>query len=418
MSELETSPRHPDWPHPTPPPSPIHALFSNSPPLPGPGRSEGSATPGERPSHAEEDRNKRRRESAHAQRTFQPGRAGLVLAVLPALLIATVFTAVGTGAVAISPREILAIFASHGGVSLPWTFAPHQDAVLWDIRLPRVVLGALVGATLAVAGATLQGLFRNPLADPALIGVSSGAALAAVAVIVLGATVLQGLNELLGVFTLPLAAFGGGLLTTLLVYRLANVGGRTSVATMLLAGIAINALVGACTGMLTYIADDQQLRSLTFWSMGSLGGANWSQVAAVAPIMILALVVLTLQARALDALLLGEAEAGHLGFDAERIKRQCVVWVALAVGMAVAMSGIIGFLGLVVPHLLRLALGPNHRYVLPGSLLLGATLLITADLAARVSVAPAELPIGMLTAVLGGPFFLWLLWRSRRKGEL
>lgn len=398
MSEMENSLRRPG----SIAPMPLPVVSSPSP-------------AGARASRAEKTG---RSASVRARRTFRPGRPALVLAVLPVLLIAAMFTAVGVGAVAVSPREILAIIASHGGISLPWSFAPHQDAVLWDIRLPRVVLGALVGATLAVTGAALQGLFRNPLADPALIGVSSGAALAAVAVIVLGATLLQGLNEALGVFTLPLAAFIGGLLTTLLVYRLANVGGRTSIATMLLAGIAINALVGACTGMLAYVADDQQLRSLTFWSMGSLGGASWAQVAAVAPFMILALIVLLLHSRALNALLLGEAEADHLGFDTERIKRQGIVWVALAVGVAVAVSGIIGFVGLVVPHLLRLGLGPDHRYVLPGSLLLGATLLVTADLAARVSVAPAELPIGLLTAVLGGPFFLWLLWRSRRKGEL
>lgn len=362
-----------------------------------------------------------RRKTARAGRahlTLARTRAPLVLAALPVLLAVALFAAMGAGAVAISPREILAILASHIGVSLPWAFAPHQEAVLWDIRLPRVALGALAGATLAVTGAALQGLFRNPLADPALIGVSSGAALAAVAVIVLGTTVLQGLNEALGLYTLPLAAFGGALLTTFLVYRLASAGGRTAVTTLLLAGIAINAMVGACTGLLTYLADDQQLRSLTFWSMGSLGGASWPQVAAVAPFMIAALVMLSLHARALNALLLGEAEMHHLGFDAERVKRRCVVWVALAVGAAVAVSGIIGFVGLVVPHLLRLALGPDHRYLLPGSLLLGAALLVAADLAARVIAAPAELPIGMLTAALGGPFFLWLLWRSRRKGDL
>lgn len=282
-----------------------------------------------------------------------------------------------------------------------------------EIRAPRVALGMLVGAGLAMTGATIQGLFRNPLADPGLIGVSSGAALAAVSVIVLGATAFQGLSHTLGAYTLPLAAFIGSLLVTGLVYRLANVEGRTDIATMLLAGIAINALLGAATGLLTYAANDAQLRTLTFWLMGSLGSATWTQVFTALPLILLPVLILPWFAPALNAVLLGEAEAGHLGFNLERIKQVLIILVALIVGTAVALTGVIGFVGLVVPHLLRLAFGPDHRLLLPASALLGASLLLLADLIARTVVNPAELPIGIITALLGGPFFLWLLNRYR-----
>jgi len=275
----------------------------------------------------------------------------------------------------------------------------------------------LIGGGLAVAGAAMQGLFRNPLADPGLIGVSSGAAVAAVATIVLGATVLDFATQALGPFALSIAAFGGGAATTLLVYRLSLVHGTVSVSTMLLAGIAINAVAGAITGIFTFVADDAQLRSLTFWSMGSLGGATWPAVAAAAPFIGLATLAVLRYARPLNALLLGEAEAGHLGCNVERLKRSVVLLVALSVGAAVAVAGIIGFVGLVVPHLLRLTLGPDHRFLLPGAALLGASLLLGADLIARTLVAPAELPIGIVTAIIGGPFFMYLLQRGRRLGK-
>jgi iron complex transport system permease protein len=348
-----------------------------------------------------------------ALRRTRAAIAPLALLLLAGALAATALAALSIGAVTITPREVLAILAARLGITLPWGFEPAQAAVLEMIRAPRVVLAVLVGAALAVAGAALQGLFRNPLADPALLGVSAGAALAAVAVIVLGATWLAGLETLFGAATLPLAAFGGGLVATLLVHRLARREDETPIATLLLAGIAINAIAGAGTGVLTFVADDNQLRTLTFWSMGSLGGATWGAVGAAAPLILLAGLLIPLHARALNALLLGEAEARHLGFDPERMKTRLVVLVALAVGAAVALSGIIGFIGLVVPHLLRLTIGPDHRWLLPGAALLGATLLLGADLIARTLVAPAELPIGIVTALIGGPFFLWLL-RARR----
>ena len=204
----------------------------------------------------------------------------------------------------------------------------------------------------------------------------------------------------------------------MLVYKISQTEGRTDVSTLLLAGIAINALVGAVTGLLTYMADDAQLRTLTFWSMGSLGSANWEQVMVAAPFILVAIIIIPWHARALNAILLGEAEAGHLGFNLERIKKMLIVLVALAVGAAVSLTGIIGFVGLIVPHLLRLMVGPDHRFLLPASALLGGSFLLLADLLARTMVSPAELPIGIITAALGGPFFLWLLLRFRQRGGL
>jgi iron complex transport system permease protein len=320
--------------------------------------------------------------------------------------------------VSITPGQLLAILAQHGGLTLPWSFAAQQETVLLAIRLPRVVLGGLIGAGLATAGAAMQGLFRNPLADPGLVGVSSGAALAVVAVIVLGATAFDGVTRLLGPFTLQVAAFCGSVGSMLVVYRLASLSGQTVIATMLLAGIAVNALTGAGTGLLTFAATDAQLRNITFWSLGSLGGATWTTVGTVAPCIVPAVLGLIGLKRSLNVFLLGEAEAGHLGIDLERVKRWVVILSALAVGAAVSVAGIIGFVGLVVPHLLRLAIGPDHRYLLPGSAFLGAGLLLGADLVARTLAAPAELPIGIVTAALGAPFFLWLLLRQHRQWGL
>ena len=345
----------------------------------------------------------------------EKGTLGLM--VLTVLLGLLSVVCLGTGAVSIGPRQVLAILGKGLDLTLPYAFEPHHEAIVLSIRLPRILLGILIGGGLAVAGAAMQGLFRNPLADPGLIGVSSGAAVAAVATIVLGATVLDFATQALGPFALSIAAFGGGAATTLLVYRLSLVHGTVSVSTMLLAGIAINAVAGAITGVFTFVADDAQLRSLTFWSMGSLGGATWPAVAAAAPFIGLATLAVLRYARPLNALLLGEAEAGHLGCNVERLKRSVVLLVALSVGAAVAVAGIIGFVGLVVPHLLRLTLGPDHRFLLPGAALLGASLLLGADLIARTLVAPAELPIGIVTAIIGGPFFMYLLQRGRRLGR-
>jgi iron complex transport system permease protein len=277
-----------------------------------------------------------------------------------------------------------------------------------------VILAVLVGAALGIAGAVMQGLFRNPLADPTLIGVSGGAALAAAVTVVLGAIAAPGLVTLLGTATLPVAAFLGALAMTWVVFRLGDVDGRSSLATILLAGMAVNALASAGIGMLTYMASDEQLRSFTFWTLGSLGGANGAMLLVVGPLIGVALVALVALATPLNAMALGESGATHLGFDVQKVKRIGMGACALAVGTGVAVSGMIGFVGLVAPHFVRLATGPDHRTVLPAAALLGALLLVCADVAARTLVAPAELPIGILTSLLGAPFFIALLLRQRR----
>ncbi len=337
---------------------------------------------------------------------------------LTALFVLLIFIAIlslGIGAVRIDMLQSISIIAASVGIELPWHYTPMQETVLTHIRAPRVLLGILVGASLALSGAVMQGLFRNPLADPALIGVSSGAALAAVTVIVLGGVIFGELSGLSLIFALPIAAFIGGVLTSLVVFRFATTNGATDVATMLLAGIAITAIAGAGLGILTFLADDAQLRTLTFWTMGSLGGVTWLQLAVATPFLLLPVLFLPLYAPFLNAMLLGEAEAGHLGFEIQYLKLKLIILVAMTVGAAVSLSGIIGFVGLMVPHLIRIAVGPDHRFLLPASAILGAIVLLLADLLARTLVTPAELPIGIITAILGGPFFLWLLNKRRTR---
>jgi len=291
--------------------------------------------------------------------------------------------------------------------------AARDAIILFDIRLPRLALGILVGAALAVSGAVMQGLFRNPLADPGLVGVGAGAGLGAIGAIVLGAMLPLALRGALGYYLVPVAAFLGGWLTTILLYRMSTHRGRTSVAVMLLGGIAIAALAGALSGILIYMANDAELRDLTFWGLGSLAGATWDKVALGGALIVLALGATPFLARALNGLALGEGPAAHLGVPVQKMKNAAILTVAAATGAAVAVSGGIGFIGIVVPHLLRLMIGPDHRWLLPNAALLGASLLILADMIARSVVAPAELPIGIVTATLGGPFFLWILMRNR-----
>ncbi|MEM6281381.1 MAG: iron ABC transporter permease [Chloroflexota bacterium] len=338
--------------------------------------------------------------------------------MLAVSLVIVVLLGVGIGAVEITPTQVVGILLDEFGVETDIAFEERQRAVLMVIRLPRVVMGILIGGSLAVSGAAIQGMFRNPLADPGLIGISSGAALAAALMIVFRETLLSGVVGMFGDWALPVAAFIGGVLTTVVIYHLASVGGRTQVATMLLSGIAVNAMAGAGIGMMVFIATEDQLRDITFWSLGSLGRSSWQTVRVMLPFLALAMIPVPFLARSLNAMLLGEAEAGHLGINVERVKTVVVVMVALAVGAGVAVTGIIGFVGLIVPHLMRMFTGPDHRVVLPGSLLLGATLLVGADLVARTIVVPAELPIGIVTALVGGPFFLYLLLRDRTIGNL
>ena len=298
------------------------------------------------------------------------------------------------------------------GVPLAADGLQQAELIVGQIRMPRTLLGLAVGAVLALCGVAMQGLFRNPLADPGLIGVSSGAALGA-AVAIVGGAAMGGMPEVFAPYLLSLCAFLGGLVVTALVYRLGRRNGQTSVTTMLLAGIALNALAFACIGLFTYLADDATLRTLTFWNLGSLNGASYARLW---PLLLVTLAValwLPRRAQALNALLLGESEARHLGVAVERLKRELVFCTALGVGAAVAAAGMIGFIGLVVPHLVRLLVGPDHRVLLPASALAGASLLLLADLFARLILSPAELPIGIVTALIGAPFFLYLLLRGR-----
>ncbi|WP_071331868.1 FecCD family ABC transporter permease [Burkholderia contaminans] len=329
--------------------------------------------------------------------------APFALAALACLVCAMSVVALCVGAYRIPLAEAWAALTGDAA-------AQQARAVLLDIRSPRVALALLVGGGFGATGAAMQALFRNPLADPGLVGVSSGAALGATTMIVLG-PVLSAAH--VSAAALPVAAFAGALAVAALVYRLAASRGRLALPLLLLAGIAINALVGAAIGLLTFVADDAQLRSLTFWSLGSLGGAQWPALAAIAPCVAIGGALLARERDALNALQLGETEALHLGVPVQRLKRRVLVAVALAVGALVSCSGIIGFIGLVAPHCVRLVCGPDQRVVLPGAALFGALLTLTADLAARTVAAPAEIPLGVLTALLGAPFFLALLWKSR-----
>ena len=338
--------------------------------------------------------------------------ATLTLICLFAALAGAALVALTMGAAGIPLARLPAALGLWADASAGPTLARDQ-LVLWSIRIPRIAAAAMVGALLAASGAIMQGLFRNPLADPALVGVSSGGALAAAAAIVftdsqIGESLRFMQNQLL-----PVAAFTGSLATTIVLYRVASRSGRTSIAIFLLAGIAIAAIANAGIGLLVFIADDRQLRDITFWLLGSLSGATWAKLATLAPVLGIALVACLSIARGLDVLVLGEAEAFHSGVDVERLKRISIVLVSAMTGVAVSVCGVIGFVGIVVPHLLRLVIGPAHRLLLPASMLLGAGLMVGADTLARTIVAPADMPIGILTAAIGAPFFLGMLLRQR-----
>jgi iron complex transport system permease protein len=328
------------------------------------------------------------------------------------LLLLVVWLSLALGPVSLPLGDTLRALAHMVGLPVSTDGLGQAELIVGQIRLPRTLLGIATGGVLALAGVAMQGLFRNPLADPGLIGVSSGAALGAAIAIVFGASI-GGLPEAFAPYLLSACAFAGGLLVTALVYRLGRHNGQTSVATMLLAGIALTALAGALIGLFTYLADDATLRTLTFWNLGSLNGASYPRLWPLLLITLLVACWLPRRVNALNALLLGESEARHLGFDVERLKVELILCTALGVGAAVAAAGMIGFIGLVVPHLLRLIVGPDHRVLLPASMFGGAILLLLADLIARLALAPAELPIGIVTALIGAPFFLYLLIRGR-----
>lgn len=347
-----------------------------------------------------------------------------VPAVFLSLAVALVVLAVvsaGSGQLSIPPDQVLGAFARAwndavralgvGFLSVaPGAAMEHVngEATLWLIRLPRILMAVLVGATLATAGVVMQGVFRNPLAEPGVIGISSGAAVGASASIVFGLSFL-------GPLTLPALAFAGGLAATVIVYVSARSDGRTEVVTLVLTGIAVNAVGGAAIALFTYLGSTQQREQIVFWQLGSLNGTRWDDLAVVAPVAVVGIAACLLFAGTLDLLALGERQAEHLGVRVERLRVVAIVVIALLTCAAVAFCGIIGFVGLVVPHLMRMVLGPGHRLLLPASALGGAVLLLAADLVARTAVSGSELPIGMLTALIGGPFFFWLLRRTRRR---
>ena len=294
------------------------------------------------------------------------------------------------------------------------TVSQQVKTILFDIRLPRICLAILIGAILAISGAVMQGLFRNPLAAPSLIGVSSGASVGASVVIVLAGAWLQS-NTALGLSLVAVGAFIGSFLVTVLVYRLSTSALGTSVTTMLLAGIAVSALAGAVSGLLSYYADNEMLRQISIWQMGNLSTANWQRVLVLTVVAILVLSLFPRESKSLNALLLGESEARHLGIDVQQVKRKLILLTTLGIGTAVAIGGMIGFVGLIVPHIVRLLIGPDHRWLLPASALAGGVLLLLADTIARIIIAPTELPTGILTAILGAPFFIMLLVQQRRE---
>ncbi|MBU2886866.1 iron ABC transporter permease [Gilvimarinus agarilyticus] len=318
------------------------------------------------------------------------------------LLFGTSFiAAIALGSVALSVTDITSALLGLDRTG----FA--RDIVL-NIRLPRAILAATVGAVLAVCGTYLQGMFRNPLADPSLIGVTAGASVGASVAIILGGGAIAG-----GLSLVSLGAFVGGLVSVWLVYRVATGVNGTSVATMLLMGIAVSALAASMTGLMDYLADNESLRRMSLWRMGGLDGANGSRALVMLFILALMLVAMSRTSHALNTLLLGESQARHLGVHVGRLKNQLIVWVALGVGVSVAVAGSIGFVGLVVPHMLRLCVGPDHRTLVPMSALGGASLLLLADTLARVVLSPTELPVGLVTALIGAPFFVFLLLRHR-----
>ncbi|BBA97042.1 putative ABC transporter iron(III)/siderophore permease [Actinacidiphila reveromycinica] len=332
--------------------------------------------------------------------------AGLALALVAVSLASAALGqyGIGFGDVAASVLH-RASGPLHLGHPVPDHFA---EETLWQVRMPRVVMSLLVGAGLACAGALMQGVFGNPLADPGVIGVSSGAAIGAAVVIVTGFSAF-------GAFTVPAAAFCTGLAATLLVYALSRSGGRTEVVTLVLTGIAVNAVTGAGLAFCTYFGDQTARDQIVFWQLGSLNGSRWVYVGTVAPFVAVGTAGALWLARRLDLLALGDRAARHVGVDVERLRLTAIVLVAVMVAAGVAFSGVIGFVGLVVPHLVRMAVGPAHRVLVPACVLGGAVLLAAADLVARTAVRYADLPIGMLTAAVGGPFFFWLLRRTRTR---
>jgi len=336
---------------------------------------------------------------------------GLFLLALISLVSTTI------GPVKISILQIIDILFESININTNLSSSEISQAfktVVIDIRLPRILMGIIVGIALGISGAILQGLFRNPLIDPGFIGVSSGAAIGAMFVIMFSQLIAIENNFYIQ-FLLPVFAMSGGLSTTILVYKMSQMSGKTNIMAMLLSGIAVNAFSGSIIGFLVYRASDMELRSFTFWTLGSLDNSNWL-IVSIAVVSILIPIIISIKLRKkLDIFMLGDAEAGYLGLNIEKLKKRIIFISALMVGVTVAFCGMIGFIGLVTPHLVRLIMGPSHKTLIFGSAILGAIILILADFISRIIIAPAQLPIGIITSALGAPFFLWLIVSQKQK---
>ncbi|MFI5426249.1 FecCD family ABC transporter permease [Aeromicrobium sp. UC242_57] len=336
------------------------------------------------------------------------GRAtALFIGLSIAIVLLTIYAA-GRGQLAVPAGEVFGSIMHRLGLDIgTMPQHPQGDNTLWNVRFPRIALALLVGAALATAGALMQGIFGNPLAEPSVVGVSTGAAFAAAIVIVFQI-------QFMGSWSVAVFAFVGGLITTLAVYFLSRADGRTEVVTLVLTGIAVNAVCSAGLALMIFLGDTAAREQIVFWQLGSLNGSRWEHVVVVAPLVVVGLIGSMVLARKLDVLSLGDRAARHVGIDVERLRLGAIVLVALLTAAAVAFAGIIAFVGLVVPHLIRMVVGPGHRVLVPASALAGALLLLGADLIARTAMTGADLPIGMLTSLVGGPFFFWLLRRTRK----
>lgn len=335
---------------------------------------------------------------------------GVSLSVVISLaLVVSVIASSVIGQLAVSPTEVVGSLLNAIGIQTSWAPTdPIIESTLWVVRFPRIMMGLGVGAALAVAGAVMQAIFGNPLAEPGVVGVSAGAALGASAAIVFGVTAL-------GSWSVALFAFAGGLLATLLVYFVSRANGRTEVVTLLLTGIAINAFAGAGLAFLLFAGDAASREQIIFWQLGSLNGSRWQEVIIVAVVTTVGVIGAFVLAGRYNLLALGERNARHLGVNVEVLRITSIVIVALLTGVAVAFCGIIAFVGLVVPHIIRMAIGPSHRPLIIASAVGGGALITFADLIARTAVAGSDLPIGMLTSLIGGPFFFFLLYRQRKR---
>jgi iron complex transport system permease protein len=336
-------------------------------------------------------------------------RAVVLSVSLAVLLVGGIIASSMLGQLSISPTEVVGSLLRGAGIQNSWAPTdPLIESALWVVRFPRIAMGLAVGAALSVAGAIMQAIFGNPLAEPGVVGVSSGAALGAAIAIVIGVSVL-------GPATLPVFAFVGGLAATLLVYFVSRANGRTEVVTLLLTGIAINAFAGAGLAFLLFVADSGGREQIVFWQLGSLNGSRWGEVLIVAAVTAIGAAIAVGLGRQYDLLALGERNARHLGVNVEWLRIGSIIIVALLTGAAVAFVGIIAFVGLVVPHTIRMAIGPSHRPLIIASAFGGGALMVLSDLLARSVVVGADLPIGLLTSLIGGPFFFFLLFRQRRR---